>query len=398
VRGRPSEIRGAVAPFRAAVSAETHINLYVSCAYTRLSGPGAGMVREKGIMSDDITPCTGIIREAVAHRSFLKLLDFEPNELTALMGLAADLKTANKRGREKQHLSGRHIALIFEKSSTRTRCAFEVAAYDQGALVTYLGPEGTQIGHKESMKDTARVLGRLYDAIEYRGFSQESVEVLAKYAGVPVYNGLTDEFHPTQILADVLTMVEHAGRPPQDIAFCFMGDGRNNVAHSLMVGAAKLGMDIRICGPPSRMPDEDLVGRCRDIARLSGAQIVLTDDVTEAVSDVDFIYTDVWVSMGEPQEVWDERIRLCTPYQVTWDTLEAAGNPDVKFMHCLPSIHNRATTVGEKIFERYGLEALEVTDEVFESDRSIVFDQAENRMHTIKAIMVATLCGGVMAP
>jgi ornithine carbamoyltransferase len=343
------------------------------------------------------TPCTGIIREVVAHRSFLKLLDFEPEELTALVGLAASLKSAKIRGEEEQYLRGRQIALIFEKSSTRTRCSFEVAAYDQGALVTYLGPEGTQIGHKESMKDTARVLGRLYDAIEYRGYSQENAEILAKFAGVPVYNGLTDEFHPTQILGDVLTMVEHAGRPPQDIAFCYMGDGRNNVAHSLMVGAAKLGMDIRICGPPSLMPDEELVGTCRDIAGVTGAAITITGDIREAVRDVDFIYTDVWVSMGEAQEVWDERIRLLTPYQVTWDVLEAAGNPAVRFMHCLPSFHTRETTVGEEIYERYGLEALEVTDEVFESDRSVVFDQAENRMHTIKAVMVATLCSEVMA-
>ena len=348
-------------------------------------------------MSDSIPPCTGILRKVVAHRSFIKLLDFEPEELAALMGLAADLKTARNQGREKQYLRGMQIALIFEKSSTRTRCAFEVAAHDQGAHVTYLGPEGTQIGHKESMKDTARVLGRLYDAIEYRGFSQENAEILADYAGVPVYNGLTDEFHPTQILADILTMVEHSGRPPQDISFCFMGDGRNNVAHSLLVGAAKLGMDIRICGPRPLMPDESLVGTCLDIARTTGAKIMLTDVIGEAVEDVDFIYTDVWVSMGEPQEAWDKRIRLLAPYQVTMKVLEAAGNPSVKFMHCLPSFHNRDTEVGEEIYERYGLDALEVTDEVFESDRSIVFDQAENRMHTIKAVMVATLCGEVTA-
>lgn len=331
------------------------------------------------------------VTEIVCHRSFVKLLDFEAEELQALITLAGRLKAAKKNRTERKYLEGRQIALIFEKSSTRTRCSFEVAARDQGAHVTYLGPEGSQIGHKESIKDTARVLGRLYDAIEFRGYSQESVETLAAYAGVPVYNGLTDEFHPTQILADVLTMTESTGRRPDEISFCYLGDGRNNVANSLMVGAVKLGMDIRICGPAPLRPDEELTDTCRDIAARTGASLTLTESVPEAVAGVDFIYTDVWVSMGEPETVWNERIELLLPYQVTMEVLRATGNPEVRFMHCLPSFHNRDTEVSEELFRATGLSELEVTDEVFESPYSIVFDQAENRMHTIKAIMVATL-------
>ncbi|WP_460006320.1 ornithine carbamoyltransferase [Methanogenium cariaci] len=331
------------------------------------------------------------VTDIVCHRNFVKLLDFEAEELQALLALAGRLKAAKKNRTEHKYLEDRQIVLIFEKDSTRTRCSFEVAARDQGAHVTYLGPEGSQIGHKESIKDTARVLGRLYDAIEFRGYSQENVETLAAYAGVPVYNGLTDEFHPTQILADVLTMTEHTDRPPKEVSFCYLGDGRNNMGNSLMVGAVKLGMDIRICGPAALRPDEELTETCREIAAQTGASLTLTESVAEAVSGVDFIYTDVWVSMGEPAEVWNERIRLLLPYQVTMDLIRATGNPNVCFMHCLPSLHNRETEVGEKLFRATGLSELEVTDEVFESPYSIVFDQAENRMHTIKAIMVATL-------
>ncbi|ADN34964.1 ornithine carbamoyltransferase [Methanolacinia petrolearia DSM 11571] len=332
-------------------------------------------------------------KEIVRHKSFTKLLDFSGEEIINLVELAKQLKSARADGRETKHLSGKQIALIFEKASTRTRCSFEVAAREQGADVTYLGPEGSMIGYKESMKDTARVLGRLYDAIEYRGFSQESVEILAEYSGVPVYNGLTDEFHPTQFLADIMTMVEHSGKDPKEISFCFTGDCRNNVAHSLMTGGAKLGMDVRICGPMSLMPDPDLTETCRRISEETGARLMLTSDRREAVRGVDFIYTDVWVSMGEPFGKWQERIDLLLPYRVDMELIEATGNPKVRFMHCLPSFHNRETELGEKIYEKYGLESLEVTDEVFESEYSVVFDQAENRMHTIKAIMVATLSG-----
>ncbi|WP_048148776.1 ornithine carbamoyltransferase [Methanolacinia paynteri] len=331
----------------------------------------------------------GIVR----HRSFTKLMDFSGEEIINLVELAKQLKSARANGTETKHLRGKQIALIFEKASTRTRCSFEVAAREQGADVTYLGPEGSMIGYKESMKDTARVLGRLYDAIEYRGFSQESVEILAEYSGVPVYNGLTDEFHPTQFLADIMTMVEHSGKDPKEISFCFTGDCRNNVAHSLMTGGAKLGMDVRICGPMSLMPDPDLTETCRRISEETGARLMLTSDRREAVRGVDFIYTDVWVSMGEPFGKWQERIDLLLPYRVDMELIEATGNPKVRFMHCLPSFHNRETELGEKIYEKYGLESLEVTDEVFESEYSVVFDQAENRMHTIKAIMVATLSG-----
>jgi ornithine carbamoyltransferase len=331
------------------------------------------------------------VRELVKHRSLVKLLDMSSDEIQYLLTLARDLKSAKSRGEEREGLKGKKICLIFEKPSTRTRSSFEVAAFDQGAHVTYLGPEGTHIGHKESVKDTARVLGRLYDAIEYRGFSQKSVEVLAQYAQIPVYNGLTDEFHPTQILADIFTMIENCDKPLQQIGFCFLGDGGNNVGNSLMVGGAILGMDIRMCGPRNLWPKPDLVEQCRTIARKSGARLLLTDQVAEGVKGVDFLYTDVWLSMGEPEEKWGERIKALLPYQVNQKVVEMTGNPAVKFMHCLPSFHSQDTEVGERIYAQTGLEALEVTDEVFESDRSIVFDQAENRMHTIKALMVATL-------
>jgi ornithine carbamoyltransferase len=325
------------------------------------------------------------------NRSFLKELDFSPHELRYLLTLAAHLKAAKYAGHEGLQLAGKNIALIFEKTSTRTRTAFEVAAHDQGAQVTYLEPTGSQIGHKESMKDTARVLGRIYDGIEYRGFAQDTVEILSRYAGVPVWNGLTDEFHPTQTLADVLTMTEHCDKQVSDIAFCYLGDARNNMANSLMVMGCKLGMDVRLCAPEHLWPQEELVKTCHEIAHDTGARLTLTDDVDEGVRGADYLYTDVWVSMGEDSSVWQERIELLRPYQVNADVVRRTGNPRTKFMHCLPAFHNRETKVGEHIFETYGLDGLEVTDEVFESDRSIVFEQAENRMHTIKAVMVATL-------
>jgi ornithine carbamoyltransferase len=325
------------------------------------------------------------------NRNFVKLLDFTPKEIKYLLDLSADLKKAKYAGTEQQRLKGKNIALIFEKTSTRTRCAFEVAAHDQGANVTYLGPTGSQIGKKESMKDTARVLGRMYDGIEYRGFGQSIVEELAAYAGVPVWNGLTDEFHPTQILADFLTMMEHSDKPLHQISFAYLGDARNNMGNSLMVGAAKMGMDFRAVAPKSVWPDEELVKTCREIARETGATITLTESVDEGVKGVDFLYTDVWVSMGEPDEVWKERIELLMPYQVNKEMVEKTGNPRVKFLHCLPSFHNRDTVIGEEIYQKYGIEAMEVTDDVFESEHSVVFDEAENRLHTIKAVMVATL-------
>jgi len=303
------------------------------------------------------------------------------------------LKKAKYSGTEVPRLKGKNIALIFEKTSTRTRCAFEVAALDQGAGVTYLGPSGTQIGHKESMKDTARVLGRMYDGIEYRGFGQSIVEELAEYSGVPVWNGLTDEYHPTQVLADFMTMLEHSDKPLNQMKFCYLGDARNNVGNSLMVGAAKAGMDFRAAAPASVQPEETLVQKCREIAAQTGGKISITEEVKEAVKGADFLYTDVWVSMGEPEEVWEERIKLLTPYQVNSEVLRLTGNPHVKFLHCLPAIHNRETKLGEEIFQKFGMEALEVTEEVFESEHSIVFDEAENRLHTIKAILVATLGG-----
>ena len=325
------------------------------------------------------------------NRSFLKLLDFTPDEIRFLLKLSADLKAAKYGGYERRRLVGKNIALIFEKTSTRTRCAFEVAAYDQGAHVTYLGPEGTQIGHKESMKDTARVLGRMYDAIEYRGFSQETVEALARYAGVPVYNGLTAEFHPTQVLADMLTMQEHNEKPLRQVCYCFLGDAHNNMGNSLMVGGSKLGMDVRLCAPRSLWPSDELVAACRAIATQTGARLTLTEDLDEGVAGADFLHTDVWVSMGEPDEVWQERTALLRPYQVNSEAVRRSGNPDVQFMHCLPAFHNRETKVGEQIYQKFGLESMEVSEEVFESERCVVWDQAENRMHTIKAVMVATL-------
>lgn len=325
------------------------------------------------------------------NRNFLKLLDFTPDEIRYLLDLSAQLKSDKKNGKEVQKLKGKNIALIFEKSSTRTRCAFEVAAYDQGATVTYLGPSGSQIGHKESMKDTARVLGRMYDGIEYRGYGQQIVEELGDYAGVPVWNGLTNEFHPTQILADFLTMMEHSDKPLSEIKFCYLGDARNNMGNSLMVGAAKLGMDFRAAAPAECQPSTELQDECREIAEETGAKITVTNDVAEAVKDCDFLYTDVWVSMGEPDEVWAERIRLLLPYQINTKTMEMTGNPNVKFLHCLPAFHNRDTKIGEEIYRKFGIEAMEVAEEVFESEASVVFDEAENRMHTIKAVMVATL-------
>lgn len=325
------------------------------------------------------------------NRNFLKLLDFSAQEINFLLELSETLKKAKYAGTEQQLLKGKNIALIFEKASTRTRCAFEVAAFDQGAHVTYLGPSGSQIGHKETMKDTARVLGRMYDGIEYRGFGQEIVEELAQYAGVPVWNGLTNEFHPTQILADFLTMKEHSDKPLSQIKFCYLGDARNNMGNSLMVGAAKLGMDFRAAAPKQCQPSAELQEQCREIAKKSGAKILITEDVAKAVKDCDFLYTDVWVSMGEPAEVWAERIELLKPYQVNAEAMKLTGNPNVKFLHCLPAFHNRDTKVGEEIYRKFGLEAMEVTEEVFESEASVVFDQAENRLHTIKAVMVATL-------
>ncbi len=324
-------------------------------------------------------------------RSFVKELDFTPDELKFLLKLSADLKAAKYGGYEQQRLKGKNIALIFEKTSTRTRCAFEVAAYDQGAHVTYLGAEGSQIGHKESMKDTARVLGRMYDAIEYRGFAQATVETLAEFAGVPVWNGLTDQFHPTQMICDILTMQEHCDKHLSEISYCYLGDARNNMGNSLMVTGCKLGMDVRLCAPKALWPDEELVKTCKKIGAETGARLTLTESVDEGVKGVDYLYTDVWVSMGEAKEVWDERIKLLKAYQINMDVVKKTGNPNVKFMHCLPAFHNRQTKVGEDIFQKSGMDGLEVTDEVFESERSIVFAQAENRMHTIKAIMVATL-------
>lgn len=327
------------------------------------------------------------------NRSFVKELDFTPEELRFLLKLSADLKAAKYGGYERPRLAGKNIALIFEKTSTRTRCAFEVAAYDQGAHVTYLGPEGSQIGHKESMKDTARVLGRMYDGIEYRGFGQERVEELARFSGVPVWNGLTNEFHPTQFLADALTMIEHSPKPMEQISYCFAGDARYNMGNSLMIGGCKLGMDVRLCAPRPLWPQAALVEQARAIASQTGARLTLTEDVAEGVRGVDYVHTDVWVSMGEADSVWAERIRLLQPYQVNAALLELTGNPQVLFMHCLPAFHNRETKIGEQIFQKFGLEAMEVTEEVFESPRSIVWDQAENRVHTIKAVMVATLGG-----
>ena len=308
-----------------------------------------------------------------------------------MLDLSVDLKKAKYAGLEQQRLTGKNIALIFEKSSTRTRCAFEVAAYDQGAHVTYLGPSGSHMGDKESMKDTARVLGRMYDGIEYRGFGQEVVEELARYAGVPVWNGLTNEYHPTQVLADFQTMMEHSDKPLRQVSFAYLGDARNNMGNSLLVGAAKMGMDYRSVSPAAVKPDKDVVSRAQKIAKETGAEITITDDLSQGVKNCDFLCTDVWVSMGEPEAVWKERIEMLQPYQVNASAMEKTGNPDVKFLHCLPAFHNRETKIGEEIYQKFGLAAMEVTEEVFESPASVVFDEAENRIHTIKAVMVATL-------
>ncbi|MDA8131731.1 MAG: ornithine carbamoyltransferase [Elusimicrobia bacterium] len=326
------------------------------------------------------------------NRHFLKELDFTREELVFLLKLAADLKAAKYAGTERQRLKGKNIALIFEKTSTRTRCAFEVAAHDQGAHVTYLEPTGSQMGHKETVKDTARVLGRMYDGIEYRGFGQEIVEELAKYAGVPVWNGLTNQWHPTQMLADVLTMTEHCDKPLSKIAYAYVGDARFNMGRSLLVVGSILGMDVRIGAPKGLQPDAELVARCKEIARTSGARVTVTDKVEAAVKGVDYLHTDVWVSMGEPKEVWAERIKLLKPYQVNPAMMKKTGNRNVKFMHCLPAFHNADTKVGAQVSEQFGLKnGIEVTEDVFESPACIAFDQAENRMHTIKAVMVATL-------
>jgi len=325
------------------------------------------------------------------NRNFLKLLDFTPQEIKFLLDLSADLKKAKYAGTEQQRLKGKNVVLLFAKDSTRTRCAFEVAALDQGAHVTYIGPSGSQMGKKESMKDTARVLGRMYDGIEYRGYGQDIVEELGKYAGVPVWNGLTNEFHPTQILADFLTMSEFCDKPLGKISFAYLGDARNNMGNSLMVGAAKMGMDFRAIAPGELQPSADLVTTCREIAKETGAKITITDNPAEGVKGVDCLYTDVWVSMGEPEEEWNRRIKMMLPYQINMDLIKKTGNPNVKFMHCLPAFHNRETIVGEEIFQKFGIPAMEVTEDVFESPASIVWDQAENRLHTIKAVMVATL-------
>jgi ornithine carbamoyltransferase len=324
-------------------------------------------------------------------KHLLKLADFSSDEIAYLIDLAAELKAAKEERREDQKLVGKAIALIFEKDSTRTRCAFEVAAYDQGAHVTFIGPSGSHMGQKETVKDTARVLGRMYDAIEYRGFAQETVEELARWAGVPVYNGLTDEWHPTQTLADFLTFREHIPKPLGEVAFCYLGDARFNMGNSYLVDGAKLGMDVRIAGPKSFWPRDEVLELAQSVADETGAQITITEDVAEAVRNADVLLTDVWVSMGEPGEAWGERIDLLRPYQVNGEMMALTGNPDVKFMHCLPAFHNTETQVGKEIFEKFGIESLEVTEEVFESAASLVFDEAENRLHTIKAVMVATL-------
>ena len=331
------------------------------------------------------------MNSGIRIQSFSTLLDFSREDIENLLALSARVKREKSEGREIQKLSGKNIALVFEKDSTRTRCAFEVAAYDQGAHVTYLGPTGSQIGVKETMKDTARVLGRMYDGIEYRGFSQQRFEELVKYAGVPVWNGLTDEFHPTQVVADLLTISEHSEKSIADNTLCYLGDARNNMGDSLLAGAATMGMDFRVAAPRTLWPDDELIDVCRRIGEQTGSSILFTESVAEAVADADFLYTDVWVSMGEPRETWKQRITELLPYQVNTRVMEMTGNPAVKFMHCLPAFHNRDTQIGEEMFQEFGIEAMEVTEEVFESAKSIVFDQAENRMHTIKAIMLASL-------
>jgi ornithine carbamoyltransferase len=325
------------------------------------------------------------------NRSFLEMSDFSREEIRYLLDLSKDLKRAKYAGNEIRRLTGKNLCLIFEKTSTRTRCAFEVAAYDQGMGVTYLDPSGSQIGHKESIRDTARVLGRMYDAIEYRGFKQTVVEDLARYAGVPVYNGLTDESHPTQMLADLLTMEEHSDRPLHDVAYCYLGDARNNMGNSLLLAGARMGMDVRLAAPKSLWPADSVVRRAKELAKGSGARVTLTEDPEKGVKGCDFVHTDVWVSMGEPAEKWGERIKLLKKYRVTAGLMKATGNPRARFMHCLPAFHNRETTKGEELYEKFSMEGLEVAEDVFESPASIVFDQAENRMHTIKALLVATL-------
>ncbi len=323
--------------------------------------------------------------------SLLKTLDLAKTKFLALTALAAELKVAKANGTERPRLTGKNLALIFEKSSTRTRCGFEVAAADQGARTTYLGPEGSHIGREESIADTARVLGRMFDGIEFRGFTQHSVEELADHAGVPVWNGLTDSWHPTQMLADILTMTEHHPGAVEEIAYCFIGDGRDNVARSLLITGALVGMDVRIAAPRELWPPDDVVSTARALAATSGARVQVTDDVGQGVAGVDFVYADVWVSMGEATEQWDARVPLLLPYRVTDQVMLASGKPDTRFMHCLPSVHNRDTELGRRLFDQYGLDGAEVTDDVFESSRSIVFDQAENRLHTIKAVLVAAL-------
>ncbi|WP_424410012.1 ornithine carbamoyltransferase [Pasteurella sp. PK-2025] len=326
------------------------------------------------------------------NRHFLRLMDFTPKQIQFLLDLSIELKKAKYSGTEQPRLKGKNIALIFEKTSTRTRCAFEVAAYDQGANVSYIGPSGSQIGHKESMKDTARVLGRMYDGIQYRGYGQELVEILAQYSGVPVWNGLTDDFHPTQILADFLTMLEHGeGKRLNQMKMAYLGDARNNMGNSFVEGAALMGLDLRLVAPKAYWPEQKLLDEVAEMAKKTGAKITCTENVEEGVKEVDFLYTDIWVSMGEPEEAWEQRINLMKPYQVNKALLAKTGNPKVKFMHCLPAFHDENTTIGKQMAEKYGMNGLEVIDEVFESDASIVFDEAENRMHTIKAVMVATL-------
>lgn len=327
---------------------------------------------------------------ALQGRPFLREIDFTPAEWLSLIDLAAELKAAKKNGTEVQHLKGRNIALIFEKTSTRTRCSFEVAAFDQGAHTTYLDPSGSQMGHKESTADTARVLGRMFDGIEYRGDEQEKVEVLSELSGVPVWNGLTDDWHPTQMLCDSLTMREHAGKPLNQVSYAYVGDARFNMGRSLLVNGALIGADVRIVAPRELMPDEECIAHARRIAEETGAKVTVTDNVDEGVAGVDFVHTDIWVSMGEPKDVWNERIEMLRDYQVNASLMEKAG-PQAKFMHCLPAYHDRKTVIGEQLFEATGMDGIEVTDEVFEGPASIVFDQAENRMHTIKAVMVATL-------
>jgi ornithine carbamoyltransferase len=325
------------------------------------------------------------------NRHFLKLLDFTPQEIRFLLDLSLNLKKAKYGGYEQQRLKGKNIALIFEKDSTRTRCAFEVAAYDQGAHVTYLGPTGSQMGKKESLKDTARVLGRMYNGIEYRGFGQRIVEELAKYAGVPVWNGLTDEFHPTQVLADLMTMIEHSDKPLSRIKFAYMGDARNNMGNELLIGAAKMGMEFRSIAPKPVQPSTEMVEKAEAIASETGSKITITEDIKNGVQGCDFLISDVWVSMGESADRWKERVELLKPYQVNRPAMEMTGNPNVKYLHCLPSFHNRETVIGEEIYQKFGLDGMEVTEEVFESPASLVWDEAENRVHTIKAVMVATL-------